>query len=260
MFAASDAYDLFMGRWSRALAARFVTFVSVQDGDSVLDLGSGTGSLALAVVEAFPSARVTGIEPSPAYVSAAKERASNNRVRFAVGNAQALELPSENFHKTLSMLVMNFIPDPTAALREMIRVTRPEGIVGAAVWDYGDGMEMLRVFWDEAIALDPSIDARDERHMPLCRAGELSLLWRANGLDRVEEQPLVIEQSFTSFDDYWIPFLGGQGPAGVHVASLSDASRSALAARLRDRLTGTGPDRPFTLRARAWAVKGIVSV
>jgi len=257
-FAASEPYERFMGRWSRRLAPRFISFASVSDGDVVLDVGSGTGSLALAIAEAFPTARVTGIDPSSAYVGAAKERAPDARVRFAVGNAQALELPSERFDKALSMLVMNFIPDPGAALREMIRVVRPDGIVGAAVWDYGDGMEMLRVFWDEAVALDPSIDARDERHMPLCRRGELALLWSADGLDRVEEQEIVIELPFASFDDYWDPFLGGQGPAGVYVASLSEATRGALAARLRDRLIGARPDGPFTLHARAWAVKGIV--
>src|SRR5215216_6521157 len=132
------------------------------------------------------------------------------------------------------MLAINFIPDPAAALREMIRVTRPDGIVAAGVWDYGGGMEMLRVFWDEAVALDPSIDARDERHMPLCRPGELSLLWRANGLDRVEEQEIVVELPFASFADYWSPFLGGQGPAGVYATSLPDGARGALEAKLRD--------------------------
>ena len=258
MFAASDAYERFMGRWSRRLAPRFAEFASVRDADSVLDVGSGTGALAGAIANAFPTAHVTGIDPSSAYVGAARERGSSNRVRFAAGNAQALEFPSERFDKTLSMLVMNFIPDPAAALREMIRVTRPDGIVAAAVWDYGDGMEMLRVFWDEAVALDPAIDARDERHMPLCRPGQLALLWRANGLDRVEEQGIVIELPFSSFDDYWTPFLGGQGPAGVYVASLSDAARAALAARLRERLMGSRPDGPFTLHARAWAVKGVV--
>ena len=258
MFAASDAYERFMGRWSRRLAPVFAGFAAVCDGDSVLDLGSGTGSLALTVAEAFPNARVTAIDPSSAYVAAAQKRASNHRVRFAVGNAQALELPSGRFDKTLSLLAMNFFPDPTAALREMIRVTRPDGIVAAAVWDYGEGMEMLRWFWDEAVALDPSIEARDERHMPLCRAGELSLLWRANGLDRVEEQGIAIELSFTSFDDYWYPFLDGQGPAGVYATSLSDGARGALAARLRDRVMGTRTGGPFTLHARAWAVKGTV--
>ncbi len=188
----------------------------------------------------------------------AQARASSDRVRFVVGNAQALDLPGAVFDRTLSLLVMNFIPDSTKALREMMRVTRPGGVVAAAVWDYGDGMEMLRVFWDEAVAIDPDIAARDERHMPLCRRGELAALWRANGLEDVEEQPLVAELSFASFDDYWRPFLGGQGPAGAYVVSLPAAKRDALESRLRSRLLGSGPDRPFTLKARAWAVRGVV--
>ena len=179
-------------------------------------------------------------------------------MRFLVGNAQALELPDDVFDKALSLLVMNFIPDPTKALREMIRVTRPDGVVAAAVWDYGDGMQMLRVFWDEAVALDSTIDARDERHMPLCTRGALAALWRANELDQVDEQPLTIELAFTSFDDYWGPFLGGQGPAGAYAASLPESRRDALAARLRDRLLGGRQDGPFTLQGRAWTVKGTV--
>jgi hypothetical protein len=119
-------------------------------------------------------------------------------------------------------------------------------------------MEMLRVFWDEAVARDPALFARDERNMPLCRRGELAELWRASGLQDVEEQPLTIELAFASFDDYWVPFLGGQGPAGAHVASLSTAARAALESRLRARLLGERQDGPFALRARAWAVKGVV--
>jgi hypothetical protein len=126
------------------------------------------------------------------------------------------------------------------------------------VWDYGDGMQMLRVFWDEAVALDPAIATRDERTMPLCRRGELAALWKAQGLQSVEEQPITIDLTFTSFDDYWRPFLGGQGPAGAYVKSLSEPQRAALESRLRQRLLATQPDRPFTLPARAWAVKGRV--
>jgi SAM-dependent methyltransferase len=258
IFAESDAYERFMGRWSRRLAPLFVKFASVVEEDSVLDVGSGTGALAFALAEAIPSVRVTGIDPSGAYVRYARARTPGDRVRFSVGDAQALEIPDASVEKTLSLLVMNFIPDSGKALREMIRITRPGGVVAAAVWDYGDGMEMLRVFWDEAVGLDATIAARDERNMPLCRQGELAALWRANGLQRVEELPLTIELSFASFDDYWRPFLGGQGPAGAYAASLSEPRRAALEARLRSRLLATRQDGPFTLRGRAWAVKGVV--
>lgn len=258
IFAESDAYERFMGRWSRQLAPLLMRHAEVADGDSVLDIGSGTGALSVALIEALPTVRVTGVDPSSAYVSAAQARASSERARFLVGDAQALELPGQAFDKTLSLLVVNFIPDSTRALREMVRVTRTGGIVAAAVWDYGDGMEMLRVFWDEAVALNPAIAARDERNMPLCRAGELAVLWRANGLQQVDEQPIVIPMAFASFDDYWQPFLGGQGPAGAYTAALSSEARGALEARLRRRLLGERKDGPFTLQARAWAVKGVV--
>lgn len=182
MFAESDAYERFMGRWSRQLAPLLVEFASVEEGDAVLDVGSGTGALAFAVAEATPTARVTGVDPSSAYVRAANGRTSTDRVRFLVADAQALEIQDRAFDKTLSLLVISFIPNPGKALQEVLRVTRSGGVVAAAVWDYGEGMEMLRVFWDEAVALDPGIAARDERHLPLCRQGELAGLWRAHGL------------------------------------------------------------------------------
>jgi hypothetical protein len=140
----------------------------------------------------------------------------------------------------------------------MIRVTRPGGTVAAAVWDYGEGMEMLRIFWDEAIALKPGDDKQDERHMPLCRKGELSALWRKHGLRDVVEEPLTIEMAFASFDDYWSPFLDKQGPAGAYVASLAPDNRDTLRQRLRHRLLGDGPDRPIVLKGRVWAVRGTV--
>ncbi len=260
IFAASDDYERFMGRWSRRLAPLLVKFASVEEGDSVLDVGSGTGALSFALAEAIPSVRVTGVDPSSAYVGYAQGRTPNDRVRFLVGDAQALEMPSATFDKTLSLLVMNFIPDSAKALREMVRVTRPGGVVAAAVWDYDEGMQMLRVFWDEAVALDSAIAARDERNMPLSKRGELGALWRSVGLERVEEQPIVIELTFASYDDYWRPFLGGQGPAGAYVVSLPEPRRAALEARLRGRLLGTRQDGPFTLQGRAWAVKGLVPV
>jgi SAM-dependent methyltransferase len=164
-----------------------------------------------------------------------------------------------SFDRTLSLLVVNFIPDAPKAVDEMVRVTRPKGIVAAAVWDYREGMEMLRVFWDEAIALHPDHAAKDERNMPLCQRGQLATLWRAHNLWGVVEEGLTIETRFASFDGFWTPFLAKQGPAGAYVASLSDTDRDALRARLRRRLLGDGPDRPLVMHARAWAVRGTVS-
>lgn len=248
MFSESDGYERFMGRWSRRLAPLLVTFSGVTEGDRVLDVGSGTGALSAAAA-AVESVQVTGIEPSPAYVRYAQEHVDG---RFRVGDALALPFPDDAFDKTLSMLVLNFVPDAPAALQQMIRVTLPGGVVAAAVWDYGDGMQMLRTFWDAAVALDPGAAARDERHMPLCTRGALAELWHTHGLRDVDEQPLTIDLPFASFDDYWQPFLSGQGPAGVYVSTLSESARRALESRLR-------ADVNLTLRARAWAVRGVVT-
>jgi SAM-dependent methyltransferase len=243
-----------MGRWSRRLAPLFVTFAGVTEGDRVLDVGSGTGALAAAAT-AIESVRVTGIEPSPAYTRYAREHASGDRVRFEVGDALALPFPDDAFDRTLSMLVLNFVPDRAAALQQMIRVTRPGGVVAAAVWDYGGEMQMLRTFWDAAVAVDPDAAPHDERHMPLSTRGALAELWRTHGLHDIDEEPLTIEMAFGSFDDYWQPFLGGQGPAGVYVSSLAESARHAVESQLRERMADTG----LALRARAWAVRGVVT-
>lgn len=258
MFAQSHAYEPFMGRWSRRLAPPFVDFAGVQDGESVLDVGSGTGALAAAILEARPTAHVTGVDVAPDYVAAARQRGRRG-ARFVIGDAQALDFADGTFDRTVSMLAIDVVRDPARALAEQIRVTRPGGLIAAAVWDYGDGMQMLRAFWNEAIAANPAADVRDERHMRLCRHGELSALWLAHGMVAVGERPLTIEQPFASFDDYWTPFLGGQGPAGAYVAALSTGQRDAVRDRLRRLLIGDGATNgggPFTLTARAWAVKG----
>ena len=256
MFSAGDAYERFMGRWSRALAPQLVQFAGVRDGDTVLDVGSGTGALTDAAAAAAPSSTIVGIDPSEAYVSLAQQRHTAERIRFEVGDAARLRFPDRSFDRTLSLLILNFVPHPAKAMTEMTRVTRPGGTVAAAVWDYADGMEMLRVFWEEAIALDPAASDRDERRMPLCRPGELGDLWRAHQLQDVLEAPLSTDMSFAGFDDYWQPFLEKQGPAGAYVATLDEGARERLRLRLHQRFLEHGTDGPFRLRARAWAVRG----
>jgi SAM-dependent methyltransferase len=245
MFSVGESYELFMGRWSRLLAPLLVQFAGVLDGDDVLDIGSGTGALADAVATAAPASRVVGIDRSEPYVAIARARHQNARVTFEVGDAQHLPFEDGRFDRTLSLLILNFIPDPEKALNEMIRVTRSGGTIGAAVWDYGDGMELLRAFWDEAVALVRDADVRDERHMAFSRRGELSTLWRTHRLQHVSETALVIDTPFSSFEDYWSPFLQQQGPAGAYVAPLSEHNREQLRLNLRRRLLGSGADRPI---------------
>jgi SAM-dependent methyltransferase len=256
VFSEAQAYERFMGRWSRSLAPLFVRFAGERDGDTVLDVGSGTGALAASVAKMAPSSRIVGIDPAALYVALAQSQHGSPLIHFEVGDAQQMRFDNGTFDRTLSLLVVNFIPDARKALGEMKRVTKPGGTVAAAVWDYGEGMEMLRAFWDEAVALTPTSAVRDERNMPLCRRGELARLWREQGLQDVVEEGLTIETRFASFDDFWTPFLERQGPAGAYAASLSASDREALRLRLRRRLFGPGPDKPFTMHARAWAVRG----
>lgn len=255
MFSASDGYERFMGRWSRELAPMLVEFAGTAPGDAVLDVGCGTGALSVAAA-AVSGVRVIGVDPSDDFVRFATSHVRTGRIRFEVGQASALSFPDGQFDRTLSLLVLNFVPEPGAAVREMIRVTRSGGVIAAAVWDYASGMQMLREFWHAAVELDPAAAPRDERHMPLCGDGELAELLKLHRLTNVEQRELSIEMRFASFDDYWQPFLAGQGPAGAYTISLPDAARNTLEGNLRQRLSSSGA---FTLNARARAVRGVVT-
>ena len=258
MFAASAGYESFMGRWSRILAPKFIAFAGVKNGDRVLDVGTGTGSVASTVEASMPASEIVGIDPSPGFIAAAQKNAKSTRSRFEVGDAQALKLKDASFDRTLSLLVLNFIPDHNKATAEMRRVTRAQGVVGACVWDYDAGMQMLRFFWDEAIALDPAIEPKDERHRKLSRQGQLGDLWRKAGLVEIHEAPLVIDQRYASFEDYWGSFRTGAGPGGAYVVSLPEDRRRQLELRMRKRLLGDREDGQFTLTSRAWCVRGDV--
>jgi SAM-dependent methyltransferase len=259
MFEDAEAYERFMGRWSRLVAPRLVDLAGLPDRGGLLDVGSGTGALTFAIAERKPQAHISGIDLSREYVAYARSRNSfGDRVGFEVGDAQQLRFPDATFDGAVSLLVFNFIPDPQKALLEVRRVTRPGGRISAAVWDYGAGMRMLRIFWDAAVAVDPEAGKLDEAHMPLCRAGELPALWRQCGLEDVREQPIDISMRFDSFADYWNPFLLGQGPAGAYVRRLSHDSLQALRNEVKRRLSAPAEDAPLVLPARAWSVFGAV--
>jgi SAM-dependent methyltransferase len=259
MFADAEAYQHFIGRWSRLLAPLLTDFAGVQDSGRVLDVGSGTGALALSIAGRKLHCRVQGIDPSPEYIQFANSHNPYpDRVSFELGDAQEMRFADGAFHASLSLLVFNFIPDAAKALREVRRVTKPGGSVSAAVWDYGAGMRMLRVFWDAAAAVDPAAEKLDESHMRLCRAGELEELWKEGGLEHVAGQPLEITMRFTSFADYWQPFLLGQGPAGAYLRKADDARRDSVRGEVKRRLGLASEDAPFSLPARVWAVRGSV--
>jgi len=259
MFGDAEAYERFMGRWSRLAAPLLVEFAAPPEQGSVLDIGSGTGCLAFAIAERKGGVRVLGIDPAKEYIAYAAGRNSfPGRASFEVGDAQQLRFPDGSFDAALSLLVFNFIPDAKKALLEARRVTRPGGAISAAVWDYSGEMHMLRTFWDAAAHLDPQAEKLDEKHMPLCRAGELSQLWKQGGLENVREQALDITMRFSSFADFWEPFLLGQGPAGAYVKRLDRDQVQALRGEIKRRLSLQREDASFDLRARVWAVRGVV--
>ncbi len=259
MFGDADAYERFMGRWSRLVAPLLVEFAGMDDLGRVLDVGSGTGSLAFAILKLKRNCSVVGIDPAREYVAySLSKNTFGARATFEVGDAQKLRFADATFESSLSLLVFNFLPDPLKALREIRRVTKTDGKIAAAVWDYGDGMRMLRVFWDAAVSIDRSAEARDEKHMSLCRAGELAKLWDQGRLKNVEQRSLEITTRFENFRDYWDAFLLKQGPAGTYAASLDGNRLQALRSEVRRRLGVLTEDQTFNLPARAWAVRGTV--
>lgn len=241
------------------MAPLLVNFADVPDSGWVLDVGTGAGSLAVVIAERRARSYVLGIDPSREYIAYASGRNPfPDRVSFQAGDAQQLPFPDATFDASVSLLAFNFIPDPGRALREVYRVTKSGGRISAAVWDYGAGMRMLRAFWDAAASLDAGAKKIDEKHMPLCRTGELAELWERGGLQSIQEQPLDISMRFESFADYWDPFLLGQGPAGAYVRSIDHDRLQALRSELKRRLAISADDASFVLPARVWAVHGTV--
>jgi SAM-dependent methyltransferase len=257
VWAVGGAYERYIGRWSRLVAAAFVPWVGAPAGAWWLDAGCGTGALAAAVLAGAGPAGVLGVDRSPGFVAAA--RAGTTGASFAVADAARLPVADAAVGAAVSGLVLNFLPEPLAAVRELARVTAPGGPVAAYVWDYAGRMELLRHFWDAAVALDPAAAALDEgERFPLCRQGALAELFAAAGLERVEAGALEVPTRFADVDDYWAPFLGGQGPAPGYVAGLTPAATEALRAALAARLPAAA-DGSIELVARAWTARGLTS-
>jgi SAM-dependent methyltransferase len=214
VWAGGAAYEQFIGRWSWLVAEEFVEWLGASPGRHWLDVGCGTGTVAGALLARLDPMRVACLDPSSPYLEQARRRLAGSRARFVVGEARRLPLRRGTFDGVVSGLVVNFVPPPEAALAEMVRVAQPGGLVAAYVWDYAGQMQLLRYFWDSAVALDPAAAELDEGlRFPICRPDRLEALFSRAGLRHVESRPIDVPTRFRDFDDYWSPFLGGQGPA-----------------------------------------------
>ena len=246
-----DPYERYVGRWSRRVAPQFLSWLDLPARLRWLDVGCGTGALSAAILDRASPASVAAVEPSPGFREVAARNLAG-RAEVHAGNAAQIPLGDAAVDAVVSGLVLNFVPDTQAALREMSRVARG-GCVAAYVWDYAGKMELMRIFWDAAVALDRDAAPLDEgRRFPLCRPEALGQAFSAAGLEAVQVAPLDVPTRFADFGDYWQPFLGGQGPAPAYAMSLTEEARAALRERIRARL-GEGS---ISLVARAWAVRG----
>jgi SAM-dependent methyltransferase len=256
LWAAGEVYEPYVGRWSRLVARAFVDWLAVPDGKDWVDVGCGTGAVSQTVLDRANPKSVRGVDPSPGFVDYARAHVGGGRASFEVGDARALPIESASCDAAVSGLVLNFVPEPSRAAAEMARVVRPGGVVAAYLWDYTGKMELMRYFWDAAVALDPGARELDEGpRFPICQPGPLSALLVGAGLRGVEVRAIDVPTVFRNFDDYWSPFLGGQAPAPAYAMSLSEAGRNALRDRIRAALP-IGTDGTIPLIARAWAVRG----
>ncbi|HEY2987930.1 MAG TPA: methyltransferase domain-containing protein [Candidatus Binatia bacterium] len=253
-FSNAEAYNRHTGRISRLLAPQFIDFAGVKDGERLLDVGCGTGSLAFVAAALNPRSEIVGIDRSESFIEYDRAQTSEPRLRFEVGDALSLPYTDGSFDKSLSLLVVQFIPDVRRAVSEMRRVTRQGGTVAACVWDR-DEDDFHTFFWNSAAEISP--EAGKMRETRGYVAGQLAGLWVEGGFTGIDETALLLWPEFKSFDEYWKPLVEGQGPAGSYLASLSVDKQLTLRNRVREKVFGAGPDRAFKLRAKAWAVRGV---
>lgn len=248
-FTSPDSYDRFMGRYSKLLGPQLADLALVEAGQRALDVGCGPGALTGELVKRLGPQAVSAVDPSAPFVAATRERYPG--VDLQVASADTLPFPGHTFDATLAQLVVHFMKDPVAGLGEMRRVTRPDGVVAACVWDHGGVQGPLFSFWEVARRLDDEVD--DESDLPGVRQGHLGELFRQAGLDQVEETSLTVEIEHPTFDDWWEPFTLGVGPAGWHFASLDPSRQSQLREAIRETL----PTTSLVVSAVAWAARGV---
>ncbi len=252
-----EAYESYVGRWSRSVASAFIDWLALPAQGRWLDIGCGTGALTESILSRAAPTSVTGIDSSEGFIAHARRHLRDPRAKFRSGNAEALPFLNDAFDAAVSGLVFNFIPHPEKAIAEMRRTLRAGGTAAVYVWDYAGKMQLMRYFWDAAIVVDPDALTLDEaRRFAICKPEPLLALFEDGGFDRCECRSFEVPTVFANFDEYWSPFLGGQGSAPSYCSSLSDDRRS----KLRDQLRATVPidhDGTIRLTARAWAVRGV---
>jgi SAM-dependent methyltransferase len=254
-----DGYEMQMGRWSRRLAELFLDFCGLCDGEVILDAGCGTGALTAAILRRTNTAKISGIDFSAPYVEHARHTIPDARAQFSVGDICALPQDGGSFDRVLSLLVLHFVSEPGKAIAELRRVARPGATVGAAVWDSG-GLVAFRMFFDTAGALFPIGNEQRARNFtrPMTRPGELAKAWHGSGLTEVRDTMLTIRMEFASFDDYWMPYEGKDGPGPQYMATLNPDQKEHLRNVVRSAYLAGDPDGPRSYAATAWAVKGTV--
>ena len=257
IFSNPKAYERYMGPWSSRLASKFIEFADVRDSDRVLDVGCGTGVLTLAIAEVYPRSEVIAVDPSKPYLEFARGRARNHRAHFHVGSALTLPYSDGCFDKTVAQLAVSFFPDAHRAVAEMCRVTRPGGSVAACVWASDQSNQRNRLFWEAAVRIDSDLKQQRQARKKYGEKDRLYSLWTACGLKAVEEAGLTVSVEFATFDDYWTPYLNGQGHAVSYVKSLTKKRRNKLKEHLRQVVLETQPKEPFSIGARALAVRGL---
>jgi SAM-dependent methyltransferase len=259
---ASDgaAYERFLGRWTKHLAPALLDFAQMPADGALLDIGTGTGSMAFAMAARWPSRRIVGIDIAKPYVDYARSQTSSPAPAFAIGDATALDFADESFAGAVAQLVLNFVPDAAAAVREMRRVTRRGGSVTAAVWDFRGGLVYQRMFWDTAAGLDRNAGAARDRLFSgaLALPDGLPTLFRNAGLANIETGSITIRMIYANFDDYWQPLLGGQGPVGTYVGALNHDMKQRIKDAVRLAYLSGASDGERSLTATAWAVKAVV--
>lgn len=252
-----DGYEHYIGRWSRLVAQDFIAWLAPKRSLRWVDVGCGTGALTHAILAAAHPSAIVSVDPASGFVAHARQHLNDPRVAWGSGDAQHLPLADAGFDVAVSGLTLNFLADPAKAVAEMARVTRPGGTIAAYVWDYGERMELIRVFWDAALMLDATARDLDEgRRFPICRADALRRLFDDAGLQRLAIHPIDVATVFADFDDYWSPFLRGQGPAPSYCVALTQDRRVELQEQVKA-LLPIARDGRIRLTARAFAACGV---